>query len=389
MGLGYLAGSLRAAGHDVALFDGEVERETLDARLGREPCELVGISSPTPLIYAAWDAARVARAHGAITIMGGPHLTLMPDESMQYAEVDLVVQGEAEKTIIEVVDALSADRGELSDGPAGPRRFSSPAWSQILGLSYRDAGGNSVQNGLRPLQKDIDDIPWPAYDLFKIERYTNLQPITDGLDPHARAYTILTSRGCPYQCIYCSKPVTGHTWRARKPAEVVKEWAYLVNELHATEIGITDDVWNLDLTRAKELCRLLIAEGLTHVPWVTVHGMRADSTDRELFDLMKQAGCRRVGFGVESGSQRVLDYIKKKQTVDDVREAFAQAQAAGLQTMGFFIFGLPTETADTMDQTIDLALELDPDLANFMIAAPYPGTELYDIVQSDGCLFQQ
>ena len=311
----------------------------------------------------------------------------MPDESMQYAEVDLVVQGEAEKTIIEVVDALSADRGELSDGPAGPRRFSSPAWSQILGLSYRDAGGNSVQNGLRPLQKDIDDIPWPAYDLFKIERYTNLQPITDGLDPHARAYTILTSRGCPYQCIYCSKPVTGHTWRARKPAEVVKEWAYLVNEMHATEIGITDDVWNLDLKRAKELCRLLIAEGLTHVPWVTVHGMRADSTDRELFDLMKQAGCLRVGFGVESGSQRVLDYIKKKQTVDDVRQAFAQAQAAGLQTMGFFIFGLPTETADTMDQTIDLALELDPDLANFMIAAPYPGTELYDIVQSDGCLF--
>ena len=387
MGLGYLAGSLRAAGHDVTLFDGEVERESLDVRLSREPFELVGISSPTPLIYAAWEAAGVARKHGAITILGGPHLTLMPAESMQQATVDLVVRGEAEETILEIVDALAADPGELAGGPDGPRIFRAAAWAGILGLSYRDGDGRIVHNSQRPLNPHVDDIPWPAYDLFKIERYTNLQPLTDGLDAHARAFTIVTSRGCPYQCIYCSKPITGHTWRARKPAEVVKEWAYLVREMRATEIGVTDDVWNLDIKRAKELCRLLIAEELTHVPWVTVHGMRADNTDRELFDLMKRAGCKRVGFGVESGSQRVLDYIKKKQSVEDVRQAFANARAAGLQTMGFFIFGLPTETAETMDETIDLALELDPDLGNFMIAAPYPGTELYDIVRAEGHLF--
>jgi len=387
MGLGYLAGSVRSAGHEVTLFDGAVEHEFLEELLDRESFDLVGISSPTPLIYAAWDAAKVARAHGAVTILGGPHLTLMPDESMQHPEVDLVVRGEAETTIIEVMDALNEDAGDLADGPSGTRRFTSPTWGDILGLSYRNGDGEIVHNELRPLPKDIDGIPWPAYDLFKIDRYTNLQPITDGLDPHARTYTIVTSRGCPYQCIYCSKPVTGHTWRARKPAEVVKEWAYLAREMGAKEIGVTDDVWNLNLDRAKEICRLLIAEGLTDVPWVTVHGMRADSTDRELFDLMKQAGCKRVGFGVESGNQAVLDYIKKKQTVEDVRQAFHHARAAGLQTMGFFIFGLPTETGETMDQTIDLALELDPDLANFMIAAPYPGTELYEIVESEGHLF--
>ena len=179
-------------------------------------------------------------------------------------------------------------------------------------------------------------IPWPAYHLFKIDRYTNLQPLTDGLDPNARAYTLVTSRGCPYQCIYCSKPITGNTWRARSPEDVVAEWRYLVQEMGATEIGITDDVWNLKLDRAKEICRLLIAEGLNHVPWVTVHGMRADHTDAELFQLMKQAGCKRVGFGVESGNQAVLDSIKKRQTLDDVRQAFREAKAAGLQTMGFF-----------------------------------------------------
>ena len=244
-----------------------------------------------------------------------------------------------------------------------------------------------VHNPDRPLRKDVESIPWPAYHLFKIERYTNLQPLTDGLDPHARAYTLVTSRGCPYQCIYCSKPITGHTWRARSPEDVVAEWRYLVQEMGATEIGITDDVWNLKLDRAKEICRLLIAEGLTHVPWVTVHGMRADHTDAELFQLMKQAGCKRVGFGVESGNQAVLDSIKKRQTLDDVRRAFREAKAAGLQTMGFFIFGLPADTEETMDDTIRFALELDPDLANFMIAAPYPGTELWEIARRDGRLF--
>jgi len=386
MGLGYLAGSIRAAGYPVQLYDGEVEDEPLADLLAREHFDVVGISSPTPLIYEAWKAAETAKAHGAVTILGGPHLTLMPQESMERPEVDLVVRGEAEDTIIEILHALEADPGRPMDGPAGPRLFTHPAWRDILGLSYRNEAGEVVHNPNRPLRKDLDNLPWPAYDLFKIERYTNLQPLTDGLDPHARAYTLLTSRGCPYQCIYCSKPITGHTWRPRQPAEVVKEWAYLVRELGATEIGVTDDVWNLDVERAKEICRLLIREKLNHVPWITIHGMRAPQTDLELFQLMKAAGCKRVGFGVESGSQRVLDFIKKKQTIEEVRQAFANARAAGLETMGFFIFGLPTETEETMDETIQLALELDPDLGNFMIAAPYPGTELYEMVRTQGRL---
>ncbi len=165
------------------------------------------------------------------------------------------------------------------------RRFSDDPWAGIEGLSYRNLDGKVTHNPARTLRKDVGSIPWPAYHLFKIERYTNLQPITDGLDLHARSYTLVTSRGCPYQCVYCSKPITGHTWRAREPEDVVAEWRYLVEEMGATEIGITDDVWNLKLERAKEICRLLIAEGLTGVPWVTVHGMRADHTDAELFQL--------------------------------------------------------------------------------------------------------
>jgi anaerobic magnesium-protoporphyrin IX monomethyl ester cyclase len=387
MGLGYLAGALIAAGYeDVTLFDAEVEDETVASHLAREHYDVVGISSPTPLIYEAWQAAEWAKAQGAVTILGGPHLTLMPDESIQRPEVDLVVRGEAEDTLVEILHTMD----DTSDSPApgfSDSRFPDQPWSTIPGLTYRNLAGDIVHNPNRPLRKDVEHIPWPAYHLFKIERYTNLQPLTDGLDPHARAYTLVTSRGCPYQCVYCSKPITGNTWRARSPADVVAEWKYLVREMGATEIGITDDVWNLKLDRAKEICRLLIAEGLADVPWVTVHGMRADHTDAELFHLMKQAGCKRVGFGVESGNQAVLDSIKKQQTLDDVRRAFKQARAARLQTMGFFIFGLPADTEETMEDTIRFALELNPDLANFMIAAPYPGTELWEIARRDGHLF--
>jgi len=401
MGLGYLAGALLAAGYeDVNLFDAEVEDEPLAEHLARERYDIVGISSPTPLIYEAWEAAAQAKEHAraagrdTITILGGPHLTLMPDESIQRDEVDLVVRGEAEGTIVEIVreieQRVTSDEWQVDEGKqqAYPDSLLAACSLQsILGLSWKDGSGQVVHNPDRPLRKDVGNIPWPAYHLFKIERYTNLQPITDGLDPNARAYTLVTSRGCPYQCIYCSKPITGHTWRARTPEDVVAEWRFLVQEMGATEIGITDDVWNLNLDRAKEICRLLITEGLTHVPWVTVHGMRADHTDPELFQLMKQAGCRRVGFGVESGNQAVLDAIKKQQTLDDVRNAFKSAKAAGLQTMGFFIFGLPADTEETMEDTIRFSLELDPDMANFMIAAPYPGTELWEIARRDGRLF--
>jgi radical SAM superfamily enzyme YgiQ (UPF0313 family) len=382
-GLGYLAGSLLANGYaDVTLHDGAVEEvsvaQALDRALAeKRPYDIVGVSAPTVLITQAWEAAREAKARGAVTILGGPHLTLQPDESMQKPEVDLVVRGEGEDTIIEILHILE-DGQSVNDARL----------RHILGLSWRDAAGKVIHNLDRPLRPDLDNIPLPAYQLFKIERYTNLNPLTDGLDPHARAYTVVTSRGCPYKCTYCSKPITGDTWRARSVENVVKEWQMLVHEFRATEIGLTDDIWNLDLKRAKALCRALIDAKLNTVPWVTIHGMKVNHTDLELFQLMKAAGCKRVGFGVESGDEHILKrVVKKSQTFDQVRAAFKHARRAGLQTMGFFIYGMPGETEATMEKTTQLALELDPDLANFMIAAPYPGTELWKLVEKEGILF--
>lgn len=401
MGLGYLAGALRAHGYQCEIWDASVEEdvESLESRLQRDPVDIVCLSAPTPLIVNAWEAAHTAKKYGAITILGGPHLTLMPDESMHKEQVDLVVRGEAEGTIVEIMQAMAEEmalreqRHERSlsqtSQAKAPNLFHPEAgWSRINGLSWRNADGKIMHNPDRILPNDIDAIPFPAFDMFKIDRYTNLNPLTEGLDMNARAYTIVTSRGCPYKCTYCSKPITGDTWRARSVENVVAEWEWLVKDLGATEIGVTDDIWNLDRKRAKELCRTLVKANLNHVPWVTVHGMKVNNTDAELFQLMKQAGCKRVGFGIENGDDWMLRHvIKKGQTVDMVRQAVKNAKAAKVETMGFFIFGMPGETEESMEKTIKLALELDPDLAHFMMAAPFPGTAMWETLKEHGDVF--
>ena len=379
LGLGYLAATLRDGGHEPFIYDAAIEDVPVEfyieeAEQQGKPYELIGITAATPLIGDAWQMAQTAKSYGLTTVLGGPHLTIMPRESLEprHDYVDYVFKGEAEHTFLELVDTLQAGR---------------PV--QLLpGMHMRGRDGEIISDYSSPMIENLDSLPFPAHDLFKIDRYTNLQPLTDGLDRHARSFTILTSRGCPYKCTFCSKPVTGDTWRGRSVDNVVAEWRWLVQDLHASEIGVTDDIWNLKMDRAKELMRRLIAEGLNTVPWTTVHGMKVNHTDLELFQLMKAAGCKRVGFGVENGDPWMLrNVIRKGQTLEQVREAFKNAKAAGLQTMGFFIFGMPNETEETMDATIDLALELDPDLANFMLAAPFPGTKMYDMIREGGEIF--
>jgi radical SAM superfamily enzyme YgiQ (UPF0313 family) len=378
LGLAYIASTIERRGHVVRVYDGPAEAVPFEDVLA-EGWDVVGVTATTPQAHDAEEAVAAAKATGAITMMGGPHPTIDPAVVIADPSVDIVARGEAEDILNELFPLLEGLGGRPLSAIADGLR-------EIRGLTAKLETGEVIHNEDRKFQKNLSTLPPPAFHLFNVERYTNLQPLTDGFRPQERSYTIMTSRGCPHACTFCSRSVEGRTWRPRPIPEVIDEWRWITETYKATEIGIADDVWNLHLARAKDLCRALIEAGLTKVPWVTIHGMRADASDPELFALMKQAGCKRVGFGIESGNQAVLDLMKKKQSIEQVRTAVKNAKAAGLQTMGFFIFGMPGENEATMEETIRFALELDPDLANFMIAAPYPGTELWEIVQREGTL---
>jgi anaerobic magnesium-protoporphyrin IX monomethyl ester cyclase len=368
LGLAYLAAVSEQRGDEVRVLDMQVEDVPLAQVVDGFAPHVVGITATTVQIESAWQVAReLKRLTDARVVLGGPHPTVLPGESAEKPDVDFVVRGEGEATWTELCDRL--ERGASLAG--------------LSGVTYQDQG-EVIHNPDRPVIPDVDSIPFPAYHLFKMQRYSNLQPTLDDVD--GPSYPMLSSRGCPYRCNYCSQ-ILPRGWRARSPESVVSEWRWLVEELGAAEIGVLDDSFNIDRKRALEICDLIIDQGLNHVPWIMINGIRANLADEELLGRMREAGCIRTAFGVESGNQQILDTVIHKQlTLDQVRAAFKAAKAVGMETIGFFIIGLPGETKETMEDTIRFACELDPVVANFSMATPFPGTQMYDQVLERGRL---
>jgi anaerobic magnesium-protoporphyrin IX monomethyl ester cyclase len=368
LGLAYLGAVSEQRGDEVRVLDMQVENTPLKQVLAEHSPDVIGITATTIQIESAWRFARELKAlTSAIIVLGGPHATVLSAESVQRPGVDAVVRGEGERAWLDLCEC--AEKGESLEG--------------VLGVTFQK-DGEIVHNLDQPVIDDVDSLPFPAYHLFKMERYSNLQPTLD--DVAGPSYPILSSRGCPYRCNYCSQ-ILPRGWRARSPESVLSEWRWLVEDLGAAEIGVLDDSFNIDRQRVLDICDRLIAEGLNHVPWIMINGIRANLVDEELLGRMREAGCIRAAFGVESGNQRILDTVIHKQlTLDQVRAAFRAAKAVGMETIGFFIIGLPGETEETMEDTIRFACELDPVVANFSMATPFPGTHLYQQVLESGRL---
>jgi len=368
LGLAYLAAVSEQRGDDVRVLDMQSHDLSLQQVVAEHPPDVVGITATTVQIESAWRVARELRQlTEARIVLGGPHPTVLPAESVQRPEVDIVVRSEGELTWTDLCDHL--ENGQPLD--------------ELPGITYQREG-KVIHNPDRAVIKDVDVLPFPAYHLYRMDSYSNLQPTLDHIE--GPSYPILSSRGCPYRCNYCSQ-ILPRGWRARSPESVVSEWRWLVKDLGAAEIGVLDDSFNIDRQRALEICDRIIAEGLNHVPWIMINGIRANLADETLLGRMREAGCIRTAFGVESGNQRILDTVIHKQlTLDQVREAFKAAKAVGMETIGFFIIGLPGETEETMEDTIRFACELDPVVANFSMATPFPGTEMYDQVLEQGRL---
>jgi anaerobic magnesium-protoporphyrin IX monomethyl ester cyclase len=389
LGLAYIAAMSERRGDEVRIFDADVEDQPIAAFLQEFRPHLIGITANTPQVEQAWrTAAAVKETADVPIVLGGPHVSVTSEEldyeSLRQPPVDLVVRGEGEGAWVEVSDKIERflrDQPEFST-----RSLMDPGldlFSDTLGVSYKTSDGSLHRNADAPVINDLDSLPWPAYHLFRMDKYTNLQPATDAVDG-SRSFSILTSRGCPYRCTFCSQSIMPIKWRARSPESVIAEWRHLVRDRGALEIGVLDDSANIRKQRLHQLSDLLIQEGLNHVPFIFVNGIRANLADYDLLVKLKRAGLRRTAFGVETGDPDMIVRIDKHIDHETIRQAFKNAKAAGIETIGFFIIGLPGDTRESMQRTIDFAIDVDPMIANFSMMTPYPGTRVYEEVKRHG-----
>ncbi len=354
--MAYLASALEEEGHEVRIVDSVAQGYGLN-ELARElrafDPDVVGLTATTPSIYRAYEVARLAKEllPNCTVVLGGPHASFMSVEVLKECpHVDVVVRGEGELTFCDLVNRLA--RGL---GPRGVR-----------GITYRE-GGIVKWEEPRPLIKDIDVIPWPAYHKLPMDKYH-----FEGL----RFGVMLTSRGCPYRCIFCaSSKLMGKVWRGRKAEDVVEEARFLMEEFGIREIEFLDDTFTLNMKRAKRIADLMAKEGLD-LSWSC--SSRANTMNEELAWSLRKAGCHSIYLGVESAWQKTLNFLKKGITIRQVLDAFKAIKKAGLNVVATFILGIPCETRDMMLSTIRFARKMKPTLAQFTIFTPYPGTEAYE-----------
>lgn len=358
--LGYAAALLDERGLPFRLIDTELpgwDEDTLGAAVEDQDPDLVVIhatSTSVPLVLRL--AARWRRSLPRTLLMGtGQHATILPDTLLEPGGLDLCGLQEPEDAIADVAHALTTGRS-LDDVPG------------IVLAS----GDKPVRTADRPLRDDLDSLPFPLHRLFTDPGYRVYHPT--GVRRRIRWGFSMTSRGCPYPCVYCSGTLrnsSGTSWRTRSPANVVGEVG-LMQDLGMTVMHFKDDIFSLKRERTLALCDALARNPRGVMPF-TVQ-TRVDHVDAEILAAMKRAGCRTVCFGVESGSPAIVERLKKKATVEQAREAFALARDAGLLRVGFFLLGNPDETADDIQATLDLAHDLDPDIIQVGFLTPYPGT---------------
>lgn len=356
LGLLYLAAHLEwYSDHQVAVIDAQVEEldyPALKAAIAAHQPEVVGITAMTFTLIDVIKTARLVKEidEDIPVVLGGPHVHLYPQETVAIPQVDYLVLGEGEIPFHQLIDNLGRmDRLE-----------------EIRGLVFH-RNGTVINTGIRGLRDSLDEIPFPARHLTPYEKYSSLMakrnPIT----------TMFTSRGCPYKCTFCDRPHLGKRFRARSAVNVVDEMEECIS-LGIREFLIYDDTFTIQRQRVVDICEEIMRRGLD-VGWDV--RARVDTVDEELAQLMRAAGCERIHYGVEAGTDRVLKVLRKGITVEQARHAFRITKAAGIDTLAYFIIGSPTETYQDILQTMKLARELNPDYVHITIMTPFPGTALY------------
>jgi anaerobic magnesium-protoporphyrin IX monomethyl ester cyclase len=328
----------------------------------------------------------LAKARGAKTIVFGTHVTPIPRETMRpYPNLDFALVGEPDLTIRDLLDHLEGKIEQRS--PEIRRLFDAhdptykPAFNPdgsldlygIKGLAWRK-GDDIVVNFPRPFMASLDDMPIPMHELLPIDKYR--MPLMKG------PFTfVVTSRGCTAGCTYCIKHVSYQfSVRVRSPKLIMEELWYL-KKLGINWLNMYADLFTASREQVVELCKLMIEEKID-MHWTC--NSRVDYVDEEMLNLMGKAGCYMISWGLESGNEQVLRHARKGISLDKVKKALTWSKKAGIMNWGYFIIGLPTETEESIRQTIDFAKQLPLDIALFHIAAPYPGTPFFFEVMRNG-----
>ena len=373
LGTLYAASYLRSRGHEIGLFDAmlaESEAEWAEALRCTRPQVAVlyedsfNYLSKMCLLRmreAAFRMLATARAAGCTTIVCGSDAS---DNAVRYLEhgADYAVHGEGEVTLGELVDAL--------DRPGGP----GPA--AIPGLAFRGPSGEVVDTGRRPNLRDLDALPFPAWDLVDVDRYRAAWA------PHGRfSMNMVTTRGCPFHCNWCAEPIWGQRYAVRSPANVAAELAWLRDTYHPDHISFADDILGLSPAWLEEFASINRGQG-SLIPFKCLG--RADLLLRDgEIEALKAAGCEMVWIGAESGSQRVLDAMEKGTHVGQIVEAAARLRSAGIR-FGFFLqFGYPGETSSDIEATRAMVLRCLPDDIGISVSYPLPGTPFYERVRAE------
>jgi len=357
--LAYAAAVLEKAGLEVELIDCRpdyISQDELSEKI-TEGKGLAIIQTSTPSIDLDLETAKALKKKNSnlkIALVG-PHPTVFDKEILEeHPDIDLILRGEYDYTVRDVALAIEKDQD----------------FKEIKGITYRDSG-NIIRNEDREYIKDLDELPFPARHFLPVNKY--FEPLFIGR-PTLR---LISSRGCPFRCTFCMWPqlMYGRFFRARNPIKVVDEIEHLKNEYHIKEYYFDDDTFTIDPNRVAKICDEIIRRKI-NLPFDCL--ARVDTVSPEMLKKMKEAGCMIIRYGVESGSPKILENIRKGITVSQIKYAFKETKKAGIKTHATMIFGLPGETKETIKETIKFVLELDPDFAQFPIAIPYPGTEFYE-----------
>lgn len=361
LGLLYVASSLEKAGYSVEILDctflSSVD-EAADELVRRKP-RVVGIYSMITMTRHGIALARAAKKTGVPIIFGGPDPSLDPGKYLLKGGADYVVIGEGEVTVVELMDRI------LHNCPA----------HDVNGLAYLGPNGELMRTTPREPVWNLDQVPFPDRDLIDNERYRQTW-----LHDHGFAMSlIITSRGCPYGCHFCSNHIApfGRRYTYRSPLNVGEELDAIVKNYGYDRVWMADDVFSIHKKRTVAVCEEIRRRGLKF-QWSCL--TRADRVDDEVLRAMKEAGCYIIYFGVESGSQRMLDAMNRDMTVEDVLRGTWAAKRNGIKVHTFLLVGYPGETYSSIQDTIRVVKKISPDEFSFTIAYPLPGTELFNEV---------